>query len=76
MKRRYIDMSDLPDDVFVSALKFEQHAARHGPPRSREAWLDLASTLSIPQEHLELILARIWSRPVKTIRRIYREGRH
>jgi len=30
-KRRYIDMVDLPDDVFASALKFEQYAACHGP---------------------------------------------
>jgi len=75
MKHRHVDMSDFPDDVYASALKFEQHAARHGPPRSKEAWFDLASTLGIPQEHLELILARVWSQPVETIRGIYRQGR-
>jgi hypothetical protein len=75
MKRCYSDMSDFPDDVYASALKFERHAAYHGSPDSKEAWLDLASTLGIPQEHLELILARIWSRPVETIREIYRRGR-
>jgi hypothetical protein len=60
----------------ASALKFERHATRHGPPDSKEAWFDLASTLGIPQEHLELILARIWSKPVEMIRRLYRGGRH
>jgi hypothetical protein len=49
---------------------------RHGPPDSKEAWLDLASALGISQEHLELILARIWSKPVETVREIYRRGRH
>jgi len=76
MKRRHIDMSDFPDDVYASAQKFEQHAAHHGPPDNKEAWLDLASMLGIPQEHLELILARVWSQPVETIRKIYRHGRH
>jgi len=76
MKRHRIDMSGFPDDVYASALKFERHAAHHGPPGSKEAWLDLASTLGVSQEHLELILARVWSKPVKTIRKIYRGGRH
>jgi hypothetical protein len=74
MKHRHIDMTDFPDEVYASALKFEQHAARHGPPNSKAAWLDFAFTLDIPQEHLELILARIWSQPVETIRAIYRRG--
>jgi hypothetical protein len=76
MRRHHIDMADFPDDVYASALKFERHAAHHGPPGSKEALLDLASTLGVPQEHLELILARVWSKPVETIREIYRRGRH
>jgi hypothetical protein len=76
MRRHHINMSDFPDDVYASALKFERHAAHYGPSGSKEAWLDLASTLGVPQEHLELILARIWSKPVETIREIYRQGRH
>ena len=67
----YIDMADFPDDVYASALKFERYAKRHFP-RGREAWLGLALKIGIPQEHLEIILARIFSQDVEIIRALYR----
>ena len=72
----YIDMSDFPSDVYASAQKFESYAAQHPMPRGSDAWLDLASQIGIPQNHLEMILARIWAKDVRTIRRLYKKRRH
>jgi len=67
----YIDMSDFPDDVYASAQKFERYARRHFP-RGRQAWLRLARKIGIPQEHLEIILARVLSLDVELIRAVLR----
>jgi hypothetical protein len=72
----FTDMSDFPTDVYASALKFETYANRHQLPRGRAAWLRLAAKVGIPQDHLELILARLWSQDVEIIRDLYHQAKY
>ncbi len=70
----HVDMSDFPGDVYASAKKFEAWAANNFP-RGKSQWLGLATTLDIPQAHLEMILARVWGQDVTVIRKIFQRAR-
>jgi hypothetical protein len=70
MTLKHVDMADFPDDVWASLLKASEYAQRHSPCLSREDFLGLARKIGIPQEHLELILARVLSLDVELIRAV------
>jgi hypothetical protein len=54
-----IYIGDFPADVRASAMKFSAYAQPNPRPDGEVDWLSLAHDIGIPQEHLDLIVARV-----------------